>query len=102
MKQILLGLLILLSSSASHSYEEKYKSASGYLRMLEHKLDLYAMDNFKRPSTSQGLSILLAPRLNEAKIAGKPYLPVLADDPWGNPYQYEAIGRDYKNMVDRP
>ena len=61
------------------------------IRAIESALDLYKLDNFRYPSTDQGLEALVerptsGPEPKNYKEGG--YLRQLPRDPWGNPYQY--------------
>jgi len=74
--------------------------AQSDIRAIETALDLYRLDNFKYPTTEQGLQALVTqpvdPTITNYRSGG--YLPTLPKDPWGNPYQYVspgADGRDY-------
>src|SRR6202453_5080620 len=74
--------------------------AAADIRAIQTALDLYRLDNFKYPTTEQGLQALVTqpvdPTLTNYRAGG--YLPTLPKDPWGNPYQYVspgAEGRDY-------
>ncbi len=66
------------------------------LRLIQSALDLYKLDNFRYPSTDQGLEALvsrptLAPVPAHWKTGG--YLERLPKDPWGRLYQYLSPGR---------
>jgi len=74
--------------------------AQSDIRAIQTALDLYRLDNFKYPTTEQGLQALVTqpndPTVTNWRAGG--YLPSLPKDPWGNPYQYQspgADGRDY-------
>jgi general secretion pathway protein G len=74
--------------------------AQSDIRGIETALDLYRLDNFKYPTTEQGLQALVTqpndPTITNWRAGG--YLPTLPKDPWGNIYQYQspgADGRDY-------
>jgi len=74
--------------------------AASDIRAIETALDLYRLDNFKYPTTEQGLIALVKqpadPTLTNYRVGG--YLPSLPKDPWGNVYLYSspgADGRDY-------
>lgn len=61
------------------------------IRAIESALDLYKLDNYRYPTTDQGLEALAerpgtGPEPNNYKEGG--YLRELPTDPWGNPYQY--------------
>jgi len=70
------------------------------IRSIQTALDLYRLDNFKYPTTEQGLQALVTqpvdPTITNYRAGG--YLPSLPKDPWNNPYVYVspgADGRDY-------
>ena len=74
--------------------------AQSDIRAIQTALDLYRLDNFKYPTTEQGLAALVKqpvdPTITNYRSGG--YLPGLPKDPWNNPYQYispGADGRDY-------
>ena len=74
--------------------------AQSDIRAIQTALDLYRLDNFKYPTTEQGLQALVKqpsdPTITNYRSGG--YLPSLPKDPWNNPYQYVspgADGRDY-------
>jgi len=65
------------------------------VRSIETALSLYRLDNFRYPSTDQGLQALVSnPGENAApnwKSGG--YLDRVPSDPWNNPYQYRNPGQ---------
>jgi general secretion pathway protein G len=74
--------------------------AQSDIRAIQTALDLYRLDNFKYPTTEQGLQALVTqptdPSITNYRSGG--YLSALPKDPWNNPYQYVspgANGRDY-------
>jgi general secretion pathway protein G len=74
--------------------------AASDIRAIQTALDLYRLDNFKYPTTEQGLQALVTqptdPTITNYRSGG--YLPSMPKDPWNNPYQYVnpgASGRDY-------
>jgi general secretion pathway protein G len=64
------------------------------IRAYETALNLYRMDNFRYPTTEQGLEALVKrpvdPNLRNWKEGG--YIDGLKKDPWGNDYNYLAPG----------
>ena len=62
--------------------------------MYESALDLYKLDNFKYPTTEQGLEALVRkpsdPNLTNYRPEG--YVKQLAKDPWGRDYVYVSPG----------
>jgi general secretion pathway protein G len=74
--------------------------AQSDIRAIQTALDLYRLDNFKYPTTEQGLQALVTqptdPSITNYRSGG--YLSSLPKDPWNNQYQYlspGANGRDY-------
>jgi general secretion pathway protein G len=74
--------------------------AQADIRAVGTALDLYRLDNFKYPTTEQGLQALVKqpvdPTITNYRSGG--YLSSLPKDPWNNVYQYTspgADGRDY-------
>ncbi|MBS0613857.1 MAG: type II secretion system major pseudopilin GspG [Proteobacteria bacterium] len=70
--------------------------AQSDIRAIETALDLYRLDNFKYPTTEQGLAALVKqpadPTITNYRAGG--YLKAIPKDPWNNPYLYQAPGRD--------
>ena len=60
------------------------------IRGYEAALGMFRLDNFKYPTTDQGLESLVKkpsdPSIRNWKSGG--YVPKLSKDPWGNDYQY--------------
>jgi general secretion pathway protein G len=72
--------------------------AQSDIRAVQTALDLYRLDNFKYPTTEQGLQALVKqpndPSITNYRAEG--YLPAIPKDPWNNPYQYASPGADGK------
>jgi general secretion pathway protein G len=64
------------------------------IRAYETALNLYRMDNFRYPTTEQGLEALVKqptdPNIKNWKQGG--YIQNLRKDPWGNDYTYISPG----------
>jgi general secretion pathway protein G len=74
----------------------KVKRAQSDIRAIQTALDLYRLDNFKYPTTEQGLQALVKqpadPTLTNYNPNG--YLKSLPKDPWGAVYIYASPGAD--------
>jgi general secretion pathway protein G len=70
--------------------------AASDIRAIQTALDLYRLDNFKYPTSEQGLQALVKqpadPTITNYRSEG--YLPSLPKDPWGSPYNYVSPGPD--------
>jgi general secretion pathway protein G len=93
---IIIGLLaaIIAPQVLSRVDDAKITKAQGDLRSFETGLTMYKLDNFRFPSTDQGLRALVEkpadPNVRNWKTGG--YLQRLNKDPWGNDYQYASPG----------
>lgn len=67
------------------------------IRVIEGALKFYRLDNYRYPTTSQGLDALIT---NPGGIDNwnGPYLEKKPVDPWGEPYQYANPGRRGKEI----
>jgi general secretion pathway protein G len=74
--------------------EARVTKAKNDLRLYESALDLYRMDNFRYPSSEQGLDALVHrpndPNLKNYRPEG--YVKQLQKDPWGHDYVYVSPG----------
>ena len=74
--------------------EARVTKAKNDLRLYESALDLYRMDNYRYPTSDQGLDSLVHrpadPNLKNWRPDG--YVKTLVNDPWGRPYVYVAPG----------
>lgn len=75
--------------------EARIKQAYADFSTIEGQLKLYRLDNFRYPTTEQGLQALVEkpsidPLPKQWQSGG--YLEALPLDPWGNPYLYSAPG----------
>jgi general secretion pathway protein G len=74
----------------------KVKRAQSDIRAIQTALDLYRLDNFKYPTTEQGLQALVKqpvdPTITNYNANG--YLKSMPKDPWGNVYIYASPGAD--------
>lgn len=91
---VIIGLLVgyVAPRFFSQVGKSEVKVARAQLKSLEDALDQYRLDVGHYPSSDQGLAALNAQPAGEAKWQG-PYLRKnVPNDPWGNPYQYQAPG----------
>lgn len=89
---ILAGLIAMVAPNIiGEAGAARVKTAKAEMGNISSALQMYKLDNFQYPSTSQGIEALVS------KPSGSPepknyksgaYMPKLPVDPWGNPYLY--------------
>jgi general secretion pathway protein G len=76
--------------------QARVTAAKTDIRTISGALDSYRLDNFKYPTTEQGLQALVRqpsdPTITNYATGG--YLKTIPKDPWGNPYVYATPGTD--------
>jgi general secretion pathway protein G len=74
--------------------EARVTKARNDLRLYESALDMYRMDNFRYPTTDQGLQALVRkpsdPSIKNWRPEG--YVKQIVQDPWNRDYLYQAPG----------
>ena len=68
------------------------------IRTIDNALNLYRLDNFRYPSTDEGLDALVNNPGEASAPNWKQYLRSVPTDPWNNEYRYASPGRqgDYE------
>ncbi|KPK53470.1 MAG: type II secretion system major pseudopilin GspG [Gammaproteobacteria bacterium] len=95
---VILGILAALVAPnvISRIDDAQINRAKQDIRAVESALHLYRLDNFKYPSTDQGLDALVNqpadPSIRNWRQGG--YLDKLPVDPWGATYQYLYPGQN--------
>lgn len=89
---VILGILaaIVVPRVMDNPDKARVVTAKQQIRTIETALNMYRLDNFKYPTTDQGLEALVtAPADSSTRNYKKDgYMPRLPVDPWGNPFQY--------------
>ena len=94
---VIIGLLA--ATVAPRFFEDVDKAranrARDDIRSIETALNLYRLDNFKYPTTDQGLEALVKSPGEAVAPNWKRngYLPRLPVDPWNNAYHYQNPGQ---------
>ena len=90
---ILAGLVAMVAPNIiGEAGAARVKTAKAEMANISQALDMYRLDNFSYPSTSQGIEALVSKpsggdgELKNYKSNG--YMKKLPTDPWGNAYQY--------------
>jgi general secretion pathway protein G len=67
--------------------------AKGDIRGIETALNLYRLENFRYPSTTEGLQALVTNPGETVAPNWRQQLPRMPLDPWERPYQYASPGQ---------
>lgn len=95
---VILGILAALVAPnvISRIDDAQINRAKQDIRAVESALHLYRLDNFRYPSTDQGIDALINqpadPSIRNWRQGG--YLDKTPVDPWGTPYQYLYPGQN--------
>jgi general secretion pathway protein G len=95
---VILGILAALVAPnvISRIDDAQINRAKQDVRAVESALHLYRLDNFRYPTTDQGLDALVNqpadPSIRNWRQGG--YLDKVPVDPWGSPYQYLYPGQN--------
>jgi len=94
---VILGILaaIVVPNIIDRPDAARVAKARQDIRAVESALKLYRLDNFRYPSTEQGLAALVnkpttQPEPRNWKSGG--YLDRIPKDPWGDTYHYRSPG----------
>ena len=100
----LMGTLMayLVRNLIGQQEEAKKDQTKLGMGVLEQSLQLYRVHNSRYPTTEQGLDAMItAPA--DAKTWRGPYTEAnKLSDPWGNKFQYESDGRNFKIISGGP
>ena len=101
---LIIGLLSTLVGLAIFPQIDKSRvnAARAQIEMFDAALEAFRMDNARFPSSEQGLEALVRAPAEARNYQPGGYLrkPTLPEDPWGNPYQYEAPGSHNSHSYD--
>jgi general secretion pathway protein G len=87
---VIIGLLatVVIINVMPASNRAATTKARADIATLEQALDMYRLDNLRYPTAQEGL---------QALVDGN-YIRRLPDDPWRNPYSYQAPGPDGRDF----
>ena len=95
---VILGILAALVAPnvISRIDDAQINRARLDVRAVESAMHLYRLDNFKYPTTDQGIDALITrpadPSIRNWRTGG--YMDKIPKDPWGTPYQYLYPGQN--------
>lgn len=92
---VIIGLLAAVIAPSFFGQVDTATSTSARLaiRELETALNMYRLDNFRYPTTAEGLDALVTNPGGAVADTWKQYMPRVPNDPWNEPYQYRSPGQ---------
>jgi general secretion pathway protein G len=94
---VILGILaaIVVPRVMERPAEARITRVKQDLQGIMTALNLYKLDNFRYPSSDQGLQALTTKPSGQPEAPNwkGPYLDRLPQDPWSKPYQYQQPGQ---------
>ncbi|MDW4500484.1 type II secretion system major pseudopilin GspG [Sulfitobacter sp. D35] len=87
--------LVIVPRVIDRPDQARVARAQADIAVLENALQLYKLDNFRYPTTEQGLSALVEKPTRDpvpANFTDGGYIDRLPKDPWGGDYQYLSPG----------
>jgi general secretion pathway protein G len=94
---VILGILaaLIAPNVIGRIDEARVTAARNDIRTIESALQLYRMDNFRYPSTEEGIDALVnKPDDPDIKWPEGGYIQRLPQDPWNRPYLYLQPGNN--------
>lgn len=87
---VILGILaaVVVPKIMDRPDQARITKAKQDIRAIEAALNLYKLDNFKFPTTDQGLDALITKPADARNWKAGGYLDKAPSDPWGKPYLY--------------
>jgi general secretion pathway protein G len=91
---VIIGILaaLIAPNIIGRDDQARATAAKSDMNAISQALDLYKMDNYRYPTTDQGLDALVTQPEGARNWPQGGYLKQSPQDPWGNPYVYISPG----------
>ena len=100
---VVIGILasIIIPQFVGTTQDAKISAAKGTISELDGAIERFYVNMDRYPTAEEGLKVLVdAPADDDAKKWRGPYIKLLRNDPWGNPYQYLIPGTHHTTSFD--
>jgi general secretion pathway protein G len=100
---VILGILAatIIPQFIGTTNSAKIGTAKSNIAELETQIERFNLNMDRYPTTQEGLDVLVNPPADdEDKKWRGPYIKLLRDDPWGNPFQYRSPGTQGAGAFD--
>src|SRR6266446_5078405 len=87
---VIIGVLAatIIPQFIGTKHDAKVSAAKGHIAVYQSALESFNVHMDRYPTTEEGLKVLVEPPPGEEKKWRGPYVQMLRNDPWVNPYQY--------------
>ena len=89
-------MAIMVTNLSGRQDEAMKQAAELSMGQLESSLQMYKIDNYRYPTTEQGLSSLVSKPSGARRWRGPYTEKNKLQDPWGNEFSYESDGKTFK------
>ena len=99
---VILGILAatIIPQFMGTKHDAKVSAARANIAQLEAALERFYIHLDRHPTTEEGLAVLVEPPAGEEDPWRGPYIKLLRNDPWGNPFQYRNPGARHPTSFD--
>ena len=99
---VVIGILAatIIPQFMGTTHDARVSTAKSNIAELESALERFYIHMDRRPTTEEGLKVLVEPPSGEEKKWRGPYVKLVRPDPWGNPYQYRNPGVRHPSSFD--
>ena len=99
---VILGILAatIIPQFIGTTGEAKQNAAKANIAELESSLERFHIHMDRYPTTEEGLKVLVQPPPGEEQKWRGPYVKLVRNDPWGQPYQYRNPGVHHPTSFD--
>ena len=93
---VILGILAatIIPQFIGTAHDAKVSMARANITELESAVEKFYIHMDRYPSTEEGLDALVTEPADGAGKWRGPYVKMVRDDPWSNPYQYRSPGQN--------
>ncbi len=98
---VIIGIfaVLIVPNLVGRDDQARVVAAKTDLQSIANALQLYKLDNYSYPSTTQGLEALVTKPQSYPEPPNYPsagYLKKVPEDPWGEIYRYSAAGNTFE------
>jgi general secretion pathway protein G len=99
---IVIGIIAatIIPKFMSTTHDAKVSTAKSHIAELENAVERFNIHMDRYPTMEEGLKVLVEAPTGDASKWRGPYISLLRNDPWDEPYQYRVPGTHHPNGAD--